>query len=262
MYLFSRARFPIIWTVVTIWFSALILVNTTVYLRRFPEPVFLIEKGGLADWPLWRTAFQFHVFGACICLATGPLLMIPRLLRVPRLHAIMGYAYFNVVLWIAAPAGLLLAPFAKGGFPSALGFLVTGLAWWLCTWLGYRAIRQRDIASHIRWVVRSYALALSAVAFRIIQYALDVVGLHHSTTYILSVWLSLAVSVWISESCIATSRKSHTAPTCFAVRYKHEAQANEWVAPRLTRLRLVSLVQSSDPKGRCRTRFARNRSTR
>ena len=202
MYLFTSARFQAVWTAATLWISALILVNTTIYLRRVPAPVFLIEKGALADWPLWRTAFYFHVAAACVCLATGPVLMFPLLLRFRRLHEILGYVYLSAVLWVAAPTGLMLAPFAKGGYLAAAGFFVTGVAWWLCTWLGYRAIRNAEVQTHVRWMVRSYALALSAVAFRVIQLALDAIGLPYETNYILSIWISLLVSFWISETCI------------------------------------------------------------
>lgn len=202
MYLFSNRRLKIAWSLVAISITALILVQATSYFRNVPTPNFLLEKGELRHHPLWRTAFYFHVLAACVCLATGPLLMCTKLIRFRKLHAILGYTYLNAVLWIAAPTGLMISVVAKGGLLSALGFLITGICWWLSTWLGYRAIKQDRLAAHIAWMVRSYSIALSAVWFRVIQHCLSF-ALDDNDGYVASIWLSLLVSVWISESCIA-----------------------------------------------------------
>ena len=202
MFLFSKSRLKYIWIGVSVWISALILLNAVVYFQRGPTPIFLLEKGELRHQAWWSTAFYFHVFGACVCLATGPFLMITRLIRFRKLHAILGYAYLNAVLWVAGPTGLIISPAAKGGFWAALGFFLTGVFWWLSTWLGYRAIRANKLAEHISWMVRSYSVALSAVWFRLIQYYLAYF-VEDITAYIWAVWLSFFVSLWISETCIA-----------------------------------------------------------
>ena len=202
MYLFSNRRFKTLWSLVAILVTALIVTNATIYFRNVPTPNFLLEKGELRYHPLWRTAFYFHIVGACVCLATGPLLMFRRLIQYRRFHAILGYTYLNSVLWVAGPTGLMISIVANGGLISALGFILTGVFWWLSTWLGYRAIKKDRLAQHIAWMVRSYSISLSAVWFRLIQLALSFV-LNDNDSYVASVWLSLLVSVRISESCIA-----------------------------------------------------------
>ncbi|MEL6108214.1 MAG: DUF2306 domain-containing protein [Planctomycetota bacterium] len=204
MFLFAKFRWSWMWTLTAIAGSFGIFVAVSVYFDPTRTAVFLLEKGGLRDHPLWRTAFYFHVVGACVCLATGPLLMFLRLIRVRRFHAVIGYIYLNAVLWIAAPAGLIISPAAKAGWLSALGFSVTGILWWCSTWRGYQTIGKIDIRSHICWMLRSYSIALSAVWFRIVQHLIgfSVPSVSDSTNYIVSVWLSLLISVWISETCI------------------------------------------------------------
>lgn len=209
MYLFSKSRLKVIWVLITIWVSALILMNASIYFRSGPTPIFLLEKGDLRFDSLWRTAFFFHVIGACVCLAIGPLLMIRRLIRYQRLHAVLGYTYVNAVIWVAGPTGMIISPTAKGGALAALGFLVTGLFWWLSTWLGYRAIKKNEMTSHIRWMVRSYSIALTAVWFRIIQIGLSF-AFNNTSSYIAAVWLSLLVSIWVSETCISRHFKTKT----------------------------------------------------
>ena len=202
MIIFDKSRFKWGWIAVTLVISWLTLVNVVSYFRTGPAQVFLIEKGDLRWLPLWSTAFYFHIASSSVCLALGPLLMTPRLIRYRKLHAIMGYAYLNAVLWVSVPSGLVLSVYAKGGLPSTLGFALTGGLWWAATWLGYRAIRQRNMKSHVCWMIRSYALALSAVAFRVVQQLVAFTPCPNMTNYIFSIWLSLLISLWISENCI------------------------------------------------------------
>lgn len=225
MFVFARSRLKVLWIFLTLGVSLMILLSTTVYFQRGPTPVFLLEKGELRFVSFWRVSFYFHVIGSCVCLMMGPILMMPALLRFKRLHAVLGYVYLNVVLWIAAPSGLLISPFAKGGLISAAGFVATGIAWWFATWMGYRAIRNHEIQSHIIWMVRSYSIALSAVAFRIIQLILSYVSLSPDTSYTLAVWLSLAASFWISESCINRQFNRELA----------KPRKNFWITPQLKR---------------------------
>lgn len=188
------------------------LWNMTVYFQTSNQPAFLVEKLPVSRDTVWRTAFQFHVVSAAVCILTGFPLMFPGLLRFPRLHFVLGYIHLNAVLWIAAPSGLILAPHAKGGFPAATGFAVTGLAWWWSTWLGYRAIRRGALQQHIRWMVRSFSIALSAVFFRVIHIALGWLMVPPVPNYTASIWLSLAASVLLSESCIFARRPAAYRP--------------------------------------------------
>jgi hypothetical protein len=116
--------------------------------------------------------------------------------------------YLNAVLWMAAPSGLALALVAKGGLWGTAGFAVAGAMWWYTTWSGYRAIRRGDLAAHVRAMVRSYSWALSAPAFRAIQAALFLLGFEDAPNYVISLWLSIAASVWLAESFLYRSRQT------------------------------------------------------
>ena len=203
MLLYSRLRGARWWTVFTVVACGLILVNNTVYFDGGPPPRFLLEKGPWAHNSLWLAAFYFHVVGASVCLAAGTPLMFPEWTRsCPRWHRRLGYLYLNAVLWMAAPAGLILAVAAKGGLWGVTGFALAGVLWWHTTWSGYRAIRRGDLAAHVRAMVRSYCWALSAPAFRVIQALLSLGGLEDGINYVASLWLSIAASVWLAESCL------------------------------------------------------------
>lgn len=109
MFIFLGLRWRWLWATLTIALSALILVNNGIYLRGGPEPLFFVEKGSVAQMPVWRAAFYLHIVGASVCLATGIPLMFTRLLRYRRTHHVLGYLYLNSVLWAAAPAGVVMA---------------------------------------------------------------------------------------------------------------------------------------------------------
>lgn len=203
MVLYSGWRAAKWWTIVTIALCAATVLSNTIYLPSGGTPRFLLEKGWLAHQAWWRTAFYFHVVGASICLIAGIPLMFAGFARwSPQWHRRLGYLYINAVLWMAAPAGLAMAMFAKGGLFGALGFTLAGCLWWRSTWAGYREIRAGDLPAHIRSMVRSYAWALSAPAFRAIQMGFYYVGLADEPNYVVSLWLSIAASVWLSESFV------------------------------------------------------------
>jgi hypothetical protein len=207
MILFSRIPGARFWTAVTVVLCGLVLVNNTVYFDGGQTPKFLLEKGALAHHPLWRAAFYFHVLAASICLAAGLPLMFPGWTRRhPAWHRRLGYAYVNAVLWAAAPAGLVMSPVAKGGVWGAAGFSLAAGLWWWVTWSGYRAILRGDLTAHVRGMVRSYSLALSAPMFRVFQILVYGMGLDDGVNYVVSLWLSIAASVLLAEFSLGRRR--------------------------------------------------------
>ncbi len=203
MYLFKNIKFAFLWTLLTFMLALLLINNTLLYFYPNVQVMFLLEKGALADWTLWRGAFYFHIVSSCMVLLVGFPLFFPTLLKYRKLHRWLGYIYFNGVLWFAAPSGLILAPFAKGGLMGATGFLLTGIFWWFCTWRGYTAIRDRQVNKHIQWMVRSWCLSLSAVSFRILHVAFDLIQMDPIGNYVLSIWLSLLINALLAELFIA-----------------------------------------------------------
>jgi len=191
----------------------LIVLNSLPYFSSRTNLAFLVEKGPLASDPVWRLCFSGHVLGGIVCLVAAPFLFWSRLLRrAPILHRVLGRVYGAVVLGCAAPAGLYLALFAKGGAAGKAGFLVLGVLWWAATARGIQAIVARSVAEHRRWMVRSYALALSAVFFRLFHVAFYWAGLADDPNYVLSLWLSLAASLVAGEIVVRRSPAEQAIP--------------------------------------------------
>jgi uncharacterized membrane protein len=121
----------------------------------------------------WKLAFWVHVFTSMVALAAGFTQFFPALLRrLPRLHRGMGKLYVLNVCFITGPASLIMAFYANGGFSSRLAFTLLAIGWIVTTAIGWRAALRRQWSVHRAWMMRSYALTLSAITLRAWKYAL------------------------------------------------------------------------------------------
>jgi uncharacterized membrane protein len=108
-----------------------------------------------------------HAGFAALALLVGPFQWLPRLrARVPKLHRWMGRVYV-LACGLGGVAGLILAAGASTGPISQLGFGLLALLWLGSTLMAWRMAVQRRFAEHRAWMVRSFALTLSAVTLRL-----------------------------------------------------------------------------------------------
>lgn len=186
--------------------SALLVENTLPYYRFVDDLPFLLEKADVYGDVLWRVSFYAHVTGGLVCLLSAlPQFSRTLLRRLPRLHRALGWTYVVSVLGFTVPAGLYLAIFAKGGMPGRFGFILLGVALFYTTWRGLERVRAGDFRGHVPWMVRSFALTLSAISFRIFYLALYVAGV--AGEYVLALWLSLVFNVVAAELILLRRRK-------------------------------------------------------
>jgi uncharacterized membrane protein len=108
-----------------------------------------------------------HAGFAALALLLGPFQFLPRLrAQRPQLHRWLGRSY--VVACVAGGmAGGVLALGASTGPVSVAGFGLLALAWVGSTLMAWRRAVQGRIAAHRAWMVRSFALTLSAVTLRL-----------------------------------------------------------------------------------------------
>ncbi|MDA1195732.1 MAG: DUF2306 domain-containing protein [Planctomycetota bacterium] len=178
--------------------TALLTENTLPYFSFARDLPFLIEKAAQYQDAVWRVAFYVHISGGLLCLLVAlPQFSRTLLRRAPRLHRALGWTYVVSVLGFAAPTGMYLAIFAKGGMAGRLGFIVLGAVFFYTTWRGLERVRARDFRGHAAWMIRSYAMAASALTFRVFHLLLFVLGVQHE--YELSIWLSFVVNLAAAE---------------------------------------------------------------
>jgi hypothetical protein len=163
------------WT--NIWNVALLLVLaffcwlmasiTMAYIPYNTDVGFLRIKQQYIDIDQWRIAFFIHVYASMWVLFAGFTQFSKKIQRnQPRLHRSLGYIYVVDVLFITGPAGLLMGFYANGGISSRIAFVTLALLWIFCTAMAWIKARQQNFKEHRYYMIRSYALTLSALTLR------------------------------------------------------------------------------------------------
>jgi len=189
--------------IVMLFFSMLMLRITLPYLSLKPNIDFLRTKQGVIHLPLWRLAFYVHVFSSSFVLILGIFQFLPGVMkRMPNWHRMAGKIYILLVLGISGPGGLVMAFYANGGWPARISFIITAVLWMAFTALAYAKVRRGEFVKHEAYMIRSYALTLSAITLRAYAFILPmIIHLHPRPEYVLIAWLSwvpnLAVAEWI-----------------------------------------------------------------
>ncbi len=141
-----------------------------------------------------------HFYPAGLALALAPLQCSSRLRRrFPRLHRTAGWLYVSSV-GIAGISGLLMAPAAQGGMPTALAFGLLALFWLGTTFIALRRALQGDVVGHRRWMLRSVALTFAAVTLRLqLGIGLAFLNLPFLAVYTAAAWLCWTVNLLACE---------------------------------------------------------------
>ncbi len=146
---------------------------TMAYIPYNTDVGFLRIKQQYIDIDHWRTAFFVHVYASMWVLFAGFSQFSKNLLRKnPGLHRAFGYIYVVDVLLITGPAGLIMGFYANGGLPSRIAFVSLALLWIFFTAMALIKAKQKNFKAHRQYMIRSYALTLSAITLRAWKYAI------------------------------------------------------------------------------------------
>jgi hypothetical protein len=187
----------------------LILSNTVSDYGPEGARIFIFQKGEIGESAIWKGSLYVHIAGGLLCLFSAlPQLSGKITARFPALHRSAGKIYAASVLFLVCPTGFHLALFAKGGFFGKLGFLTLAFAAFYTTLAGWRAVLppQRNMAAHRMWMIRSFALAASAITFRIYHTLGYLAGLEADTNYVASLWMSLLGNAAVTEFILHRKR--------------------------------------------------------
>ena len=183
-------------------FSILIGLYPLIYLIVDMETEgFLRSKSTtLLNSSLWRIAFFTHIYFGGISLLVGWSQFSKRIRgKRLKLHRLLGKIYVVSVL-ISAIAGFYVALFANGGIVSQLGFSFLAIGWFYTTLKAYTTIKKKDIESHRKWMIRSYAFTLAAVTLRLWLPTLPgLLDIPFEEAYVIISWLCWVPNIIIAE---------------------------------------------------------------
>ncbi len=207
--------------IILLTYSYLCLLMVKICLAYFPWQIdqnFLLLKQDVVNTQPWQGAFKVHVIASSLVLIAGFTQFFSTIrTRFPKIHRFSGWLYITTIFILALPSGFILALSAAGGFPTQLSFVLLCLLWGVSTFLAlYNALKKRWFL-HRDWMIRSFALSLSALSLRtwkMVLYPLQpyfewLTPVH---IYQLESWLGWCVNLIIAEIIILKLRQNKKLP--------------------------------------------------
>lgn len=191
-------------------FSLLLIYNTIPYFSFSKNFDFIEERSFLFQSSLYNGSFYIHIAAGALCIGTALIQFSRYILKKSKvIHRISGKIYVFVVLFLGAPTGLYMSFFAKGSFWERALFMFMAGWWFITTLYGLSTIHKRNIVAHKIWMIRSYAMAMTAVTFRVYHIAFYLMGWNHLKNYEISLWISVIGNMLFAEWVIWRQSKQY-----------------------------------------------------
>jgi hypothetical protein len=164
---------------------------------------FLLTKQKVYHISYWRYSFYAHVFASILVLPAG-FTQFSRRFFGGRWHRRLGRLYLFTVLLVSAPTGLLMGFHANGGLAAKASFVLLSLFWFASTLFALLAVKRKEFEAHGEWMLFSYALALSAITFRLYAFGADLfdVRARPQEVYVTLAWLSWVPNLLVAQVMI------------------------------------------------------------
>lgn len=204
----SIAKF-LFWVPLT-FFSALLVYNTIPYFNMSQHFSFIQERILLFKMPFYLVCFYTHIAAGSFCILSALLQFSSFILKKRKaIHIWSGRIYVLVVLLIAAPTGMFMSFFAKGSNMERVLFMMMAIVWFYTTARGLQTVFEKNIIAHKQWMMRSYAMAMTAVTFRIYHIFFYYIGWSHLENYEISLWISVLGNAAFAELLIYLKSKKY-----------------------------------------------------
>ncbi len=189
----------------TLAFFTFLMARITVeYIPYDTDVGFLRIKQDYIDIDHWRIAFFVHVYASMLVLLAGFTQFSSHIQSFyPKVHRALGYVYVTNVLLITGPAALVMSVYANGGITSKSAFGLLAIGWITCTAIALRKAALGDFVGHRNFMIRSYALTLSALTLRAWKWSItNTVELPPMDVYRMVAWLGWVPNILIAELLI------------------------------------------------------------
>ncbi len=203
--------------IAVLFFSLLLLQISFQYFPMKTNVGFIRTKQRFFDDHLWKYAFFIHIYVSVFSLIAG-LTQFSKTIQTKykKLHRIYGYGYVLIVLCLGAPSGFIISLYANGGWIAQSSFVLLSLLWWFTTYYAFIEAKNKNWKKHEYWMIRSYALTLSAVTLRSWKVILvPITEASPMELYRIVAWVSWTLNLFIAEIVIylKKSRQLEVNPT-------------------------------------------------
>jgi hypothetical protein len=200
-----RTFFFVIWAG-----AALIAWTSRAYFFGDELHPFILERLPVPHEGLWLFALHVHVAAALLSLPACLLLASRGFLRrFPRAHRYLGRSAGLVILGGLLPSGGWLALTARGGWPSTLGFWLSGAIVAVAAVLGIRSARRRRFAAHRRCALHVVAQMSVAVTSRALLLLMSHGAMNADAQYVAALWVPVAASAGAAWLVGREPRRNH-----------------------------------------------------
>ena len=200
--------FGFLWLILILYFTCLMFLITLPYLSFKLNVDFLLTKQNIIHIKFWRYAFYAHILTSTFVLLAGAFQFWDYFLKnFKKLHRFIGKTYVFLVLLVSGPGALVMSLYANGDVTSKTSFVLPSLLWILFTALAFYYALKKDFIKHRKFMIRSYALTLSAITLR--AYALILPNFIHLSAkeeYALIAWCSWAINLLLAEILIRNKK--------------------------------------------------------
>ncbi len=190
------------------YFIYLMIEITLQYIPINFDVAFLSLKQ--AEIQLWyyQLAFFSHVYSSIIIIIAGlPQFSTTVRNRIPWIHRNLGKLYILLILWVASPSGFIMAVHANGGLFSKISFIIQAVLWFYFNYQAYQFAKAKEWKLHRNFMLRSYALTLSAISLRIFKWGIaNTLELPPMDTYKIVAWLGWLVNLGLVELYIFNTK--------------------------------------------------------
>ncbi|WP_271769984.1 DUF2306 domain-containing protein [Aquimarina algiphila] len=176
-------------------------------LQYFPinfDVAFLRIKQQYIHLTHYKIAFYIHVTFSIFSLFAGFTQFSKKIrTKLPKIHKSIGWIYLVSVLIFAAPSGLILGYYANGGFWSQLAFCILAIGWFWFSLQAFLSIKQKNYRKHQIFMIRSFALTLSAITLRSWKYIIVLAFQPRPMdVYQIVAWLGWVLNLLVAEIII------------------------------------------------------------
>ncbi len=183
------------------YFTYLMILITIQYIPIDYDIAFLKIKQDEIALDYYKIAFFSHVYTSIFVLILG-IFQFSTFIRnrFSRLHKTLGFAYVFLILFIASPSGFVMAIHANGDFWSKLSFVIQAVLWFVFTLKALQFAKQKAWKKHQNFMLRSYALTLSAISLRLFKLLIvNTLELPPMDTYKIVAWLGWVFNIVVVE---------------------------------------------------------------